>query len=96
VASTERRRCPLADLDDPVAALRRAQYLRVTGDVSLLHTEFPSQRAHAGSDQHEMFFTPRWRLNMRRYLSTAGAPSRVYDLWAHGLPLMGTGTGTMG
>jgi cyclic beta-1,2-glucan synthetase len=70
-----------------------AQYLRVTGDADLLHTEVPFLDGPTlEGDQHEMFFTPEIAIeHATLFEHCRRAVTRSMTFGPHGLPLMGTG-----
>ncbi|HET6454097.1 MAG TPA: glucoamylase family protein, partial [Armatimonadota bacterium] len=70
-----------------------AQYMRVTGDVDILHTEVPFLNGPTlEGDQHEMFFTPEVALeHATLFEHCRRAVTRSMTFGPHGLPLIGTG-----
>jgi cyclic beta-1,2-glucan synthetase len=70
-----------------------AQYIRVTGDVDLLHTEVPFLNGPTlEGDQHEMFFIPEVAPeHATLFEHCRRAVTRCMTFGPHGLPLMGTG-----
>ncbi|MGA2532307.1 MAG: glucoamylase family protein [Candidatus Aminicenantales bacterium] len=70
-----------------------AQYVRVTGDVNILHTEVPFLSGPTlESDQHEIFFTPKVALeHATLFEHCRRAVSHAMTFGPHGLPLIGAG-----
>ncbi|MGD0458927.1 MAG: glucoamylase family protein [Terriglobia bacterium] len=70
-----------------------AQYIRVTGDVEILHTEVPFlDGPKLEGDQHEMFFTPEVAFeHATLFEHCRRAVTRSMTFGPHGLPLIGTG-----
>ena len=70
-----------------------AQYVRVTGDASILHVEIPFLDAPLlTSSEHEAFGTPEVSTGVATVFDHCRrAVSRGLTCGAHGLPLMGTG-----
>jgi cyclic beta-1,2-glucan synthetase len=70
-----------------------AQYMRVTGDVDILHTEVPFLNGPTlEGDQHEIFFTPEVALeHAALFEHCRRAVSRSMTFGPHGLPLIGAG-----
>jgi len=69
------------------------QYMRVTGDVDILHTEVPFLNGPTlEGDQHEMFFTPEVALeHATLFEHCRRAVARSMTFGPHGLPLIGAG-----
>jgi cyclic beta-1,2-glucan synthetase len=70
-----------------------AQYVRVTGDVTILHTEVPFLSGPTlEGDQHEIFFTPKVAPeHATLFEHCQRAVSHGLTFGPHGLPLIGAG-----